>query len=718
MKTAILWISLGAIVGAGAMAVYSKQRISPTELRTERAQAANSLLKHFEEETALETLPDVLLSSTNAGDRSMFVLVAAKADAKELEKLIYEAASKLQGKTRRFSLEILFARYAELDAQAALSLADDLRIDSSLRASVYGVWATNDTDGALSALQSMANSAASIDAGLAMIDAMGGDSLAFETVAAWMPEGTNLNRFQAKSIAALATTNGEAAFSQLQAMPKNAFRLDATNALARNWAQHDAQGALSAIGTIESYEERQAFQNELFKAWAKNDPDAVASFLIATRPSDNQEVNAFGHALRQLAIVQPNELLAIADSLDPKLQMQAKRSALANIAKQDAQQAVAAFESMPEAFKRNTRAISEMSRALGRSDPELAIQWALSLPDERKHRAGTILSALAKDDPDRALDMAFAVDNKRLRETLVSNVAANAIHSSDNPGQILERFAQEFSGRNDEYMQGQLFSAWAKRDLDSALDWMSTYEGELGRYSLSRLASDIVERDPQAAIAASERIREKDRSKWISSVAQSYAASDPQAALAWIESLRGQEVYETAIGAASQALVENNVELALSTATELQNDNAAAKIASAAIKKISENNPQRAVNWAINQSSERLRTQSLRIAMGQWAQDDLPAATQRARSLPNGKSKDSAISTVIHHSLWSGKGTFDEALLDEISNDFTRQQAAITAANFLNRKDKEAALSLLERRITDPAMLEAARQNVLSRTRY
>ncbi|MEM7276952.1 MAG: hypothetical protein AAF385_02410 [Pseudomonadota bacterium] len=712
MRTTILAVCIGALLGASAMAVFSKLQGSKAELRTERAEAANSLLKQIENDAPEPTLPDVLLRSTNAGDRSMFVLVAAKADAKELEDLIYEAAEQTHGKARDFSLSTLFARYTELDAPAALTLANSLRVDNKHKAEIYGVWATHDTDAALSALGQLNNRSVASSAGLAMIESLGNHKLAFDSVAQAMPEGTNLNRLRADSLAQLAKSQPEAAFSQLQLESDNAYASSAFQKIAEQWGKTDPQAAMAAAQDIRNFNVRTSFKGKLYNEWAESDPDTVMSIVLNAHGSSSEDFAALGWAVRALAEAQPEQLLANADSLSPKLRMDARRSAFSTLAKRDPGNAVALYESMPAAFRRDRQAISSIAKTLGNEDPTLALEWAKTLPDSVKRSAGNLLGRLADEDPEQAINLALSVDDKRLRKALANNVVQTAVRTSDDPGRFIDRYLEAFPAAQRTYQLGGFLSVWADKDLDGALNWLRNSDQKVESYMMSQIASNLAKQDPQAAIAAIDRVAEKDRSTWLKSVAKNYARSDPDAALAWIRTLEGQPDYTQALGSAAQALVESDLQLALNTAEQVQNDTAAVRLAEAAIGKLASENPAAAVDWAIRQNSPAVREQSLRTAFQTWNSEDPGRALARARQLQAGQDKDAVITSLVQHQLWRAPEEFDTTIIGEVSGSFAQQRLAAMAAIRLTTKNKEQAERLLDEYIKDPSLLESTKRRM------
>ncbi len=714
MKTTILAVCTGVLLGAGGMTVLSKLQGSKAELRTERAEAANSLLKQIESDTPEPTLPDVLLRSTNAGDRSMFVLVAAKADAQELEDLIYQAAEQTHGKARDFSLSTLFARYAELDAPAALTLANSLRVDNKHKAEIYGVWATHDTDAALSALGLLDNRSAARSAGLAMIESLGNHKLAFDSVAQAMPEGTNLNRLRADSLALLATSQPEAAFSQLQLESDNAYASSAFQKIAEQWGKTDPQAALAAAQDIRNFNVRTSFKGKLYSEWAESDPDTVMSIVLNASGSSGEDFTALGWAVRALAEAQPEQLLANADSLAPKLRMDARRSAFSTLAKRDPSNAVALYESMPAAFRRDRRAVSDIAKTLGNEDPVLALEWAKNLPDNVKRSAGSILDQLADEDPEQAVNLALSVDDKQLRMALTNSVIRKAVRTSDDPARFIERYTEAFPNRQRMYQLGGMLSLWADNDLNGALNWIRNSDQKLEPYTLSQIASNLTQQDPKAAIAAIDRVSDTDRSTWLKTVANRYARTDPEAALMWISTLEGQPDYTKALGSAAQALVENDLQLALNAAEQVQDEKAAVQLAAAAVEKLASENPAAAVDWAIRQSSAAVRGQSLSRAFQTWNMEDPGQAMARARQLQPGQDKDAVITSLAQHQLWTDPGDFDTAIIGEVSGNFAQQRLAAMAAIRLNTNNKEKAERLLDEFITDPSLLESTKRQMIT----
>jgi len=173
----VLTATAGAVVGAAL--THSVNRVEP-RVPTLSAESANETASN---DAAPPERPaaNALAGSTTAA-RAELYRVAATANARELTAMIRSAAAQKPSAARTFALDVLLARYAEMDPEAAIAAAAGL--EAELRAPLHAAWAVTDPAAALNALADLDDPVAARAIAVALVPVLGDDERALRQVAA------------------------------------------------------------------------------------------------------------------------------------------------------------------------------------------------------------------------------------------------------------------------------------------------------------------------------------------------------------------------------------------------------------------------------------------------------------------------------------------------------------------------------------------------------
>ena len=102
---------------------------------------------------SIHTIEDTLALPTDFAETEALYVIAGRADAKEVQNLIYQAARIRELEDRQAALGILFLRLTELDPKSAVAIARSPMFQSEQRyqQAVWTAWGRLDLDGALTA---------------------------------------------------------------------------------------------------------------------------------------------------------------------------------------------------------------------------------------------------------------------------------------------------------------------------------------------------------------------------------------------------------------------------------------------------------------------------------------------------------------------------------------------------------------------------------------
>jgi hypothetical protein len=246
MGRAIVLVCIGALAGAGAVLLYAGLDWRSSERRAARAEAANTLLHQLDAGEVSAGLPAALLASTNFADRSMLVLVAARADATELRALIEDAVRIRNAASRRFALQLLVSRLAEIDPYDAIDLVYEAALGDDYIATVYTVWADTDPLSALRSMQAVGDPDLARKIADALFKSLGADDAAADRILGFLPRGLDPERFQLDVLAQRAEDDPHLAYADILAISDDSLRYRALMRVAAVWAKSDPRAALAA----------------------------------------------------------------------------------------------------------------------------------------------------------------------------------------------------------------------------------------------------------------------------------------------------------------------------------------------------------------------------------------------------------------------------------------------------------------------------------------
>ena len=171
----------------------------------------------------------------------------------------------------------------------------------------------------------------------------------------------------------------------------------------------------------------------------------------------------------------------------------------------------------------------------GKADPESALDWAQSLPEEVRLDAWLpVMQAIARTQPDRVVEAINHAGSDYERQQLMQQLVAERSASAP---QDTAAWIQGISDSNERSQAAaQVAQTWAKSDLNGVLTWVGTLtKGTTRDAAISALVdSPTFRRNPQVAMQWAASIQEEE-TRWnaIQRVASRWEILDPSAAQAW-----------------------------------------------------------------------------------------------------------------------------------------------------------------------------------------
>ena len=478
-----------------------------------------------------------------------------------------------------------------------------------------------------------------------------------------------------------------------------------------------------APATLYSWTEREEFQEfqssfsmrNLMEGMAVESPTEAAALLGKINRGERRE-----NGIRGLAAVwvqsDPTAALAWANSLEGREHSIAIDRMIGHLAVRDREAALALLDSSEG--KERTKLLQPIARAMAKSDPGEALEWAATLddPEDLKEALQSISGKVdSKEDVEKLLGIIGSLPEKQRegasRQFLGTWVrrdhdgatawveaiedpeqkklyAKSMIHGLErgDPKAAVEMIAHFGSSLDEpDWQIGEAFRKFALVDLDSAREAAEGLEeGPVKSLAMSSMVNAWAKHEPQAA---AEFVLENfepgmDQREMLEQVSVGWLHQDPEAALAWAGTLDGA----SRVAASDQLIVKlaTNGELhlaqtALSDLLEAHPEEAMKsgrlKNAISGVLSVAGREDPQAGIAIINQlSTEQAQAESIGHLMGFWAGAEPEDAKHWLDQLEPGAVRDRAAQSLI-----SNGGGLDRAVVFDTAVSITDEKMRATS---------------------------------------
>jgi hypothetical protein len=232
-----------------------------------------------------------------------------------------------------------------------------------------------------------------------------------------------------------------------------------------------------------------------------------------------------------------------------------------------------------------------------RSDPDAALAWAATVPDNQRTGAYTgVLETLAASDPERAGALVTELEAGKARTDVIGRIAK--AWSDQSPRGALD-WALGLDGGDRDKAVGEALGGWARSDPAEAaayLDAMPSGESDPG--FAVQVATNWAQQAP--AEAADWLQSQPDSARKPAAMGQvmwSWTVSDPQAASTWLVEQPPAEVRDSAIGSLAKATFDTDPEGAVSWAATISNAGQRSATLDRGVRTWLEREPEAARRW-------------------------------------------------------------------------------------------------------------------------
>lgn len=618
---------------------------------------------------AIQTLPTPFarLEATYA--------LAGRSGGERLQGLIFDANRIADAMERQDMLYVLFYRLAEVDPQSALALSrtDYFSGVIMLERIVWRAWSRKDLDDALFAAKTQTTATLQNRAAQSLYAAHGfmgnatTDRIRSELGIA--PDRSN----RAQYLYEMADRSPAEAVRFIESLPYGRERGEYVSWLAYHLARLDPESAESYAALFDDADVGEVYRSFVTSNAARVNPRATVDRILASG-NLRDDRNEFFSAMNELA----SEDLELVEQYFHQVTSPEDKQWIASI----------------------------LIEHRVRRDPMEALTWARSNDaGNQMHLEMTVLSQIARKDPELALAEAQRADNVYFRDDLISSVINHVAHRDPQEAVgYLERIADR--SQRDQAAR-QIASRWLQNDPDAALDWILSNDEETAERILANSAYSLVHNNIDAAIRVLPRIEGPQQSNLRMQIALRLAQSrSPADAQAFIRQFANEPGYEQLQTSVIQGVSQTNRTLARQMADQLADRRARDAAYASIVGQFVQDDPRAAAGMLASMSDERLRSRATAEVAASWYNVDPEAADRWVASMPAGPRRDEAVMQLAAH--WREPTRAQLAMIDGIADDDKRGQAKLRRVYNLMRIDPERARTLLE----DPDIPSHAREQV------
>ena len=324
----------------------------------------------------------------------------------------------------------------------------------------------------------------------------------------------------------------------------------------------------------------------------------------------------------------------------------AMRYVMAAFMDQGVDAAKAWASSLPPGYHR-TNAIQSLISSLAKRDPMRALAILQEMPAEtRNYSYQTVFGAWAQSDAQGAAAKVMELPKGANRDGAIRSVASNWAQSIPVDAFAWAKDMQEKSQQS-AAMQ-TIISQWAAVDSAGARTAaLALPTGELRNNAVSTLISQIAGRSPDEAKALLDELPEGSaRSAGVSALVNALAQTDPKAAAELVAQMPDDRRRGDAVSNVAMRFARSDTTSALAWAETLGGDQRNSAFSGIAYT-WTQQDPKAAFDYYAKHEIMSADGFMVNQALRNWAQSDSTEALAWARTLPDGKLKDRALSTVI-----------------------------------------------------------------------
>ena len=517
---------------------------------------------------SIHTIEETLALPTDFAETEALYVIAGRADADEVQNLIYQAARIRELEDRQAALGILFLRLTELDPRSAIAIARSptFRAEKTYEQAVWTAWGRLDLDAALAAAKEGDSGQREL-AGQALFAALRGlDDARVAEIASVLgiKPGRNV---RAQHVYALYTNSPADAIRYIESLPSRADQREMFGWLAGFLARSGAPFDPALPDLITSEANRQLFRQALDVTLAATDPEAVLRNALAANDAKSIHSQHVVSALQTLANRDADKALEWAHTLETDGDQSLLVGVIGQLGRSDPERAITEARTLTNPRSRDAVFATIAAQA---SDPAVIDRFVGMIEDSGQRQMAIVQAAsmLAMRSPDDAIAWASTLQASE-RQVALQQVGRRLVDTDvDAAIALMGQFPVETSNA----LSGQIAIKLAnERSVESAQAFVERFKGtpDYPRLQLT-LLRQLASSNPGQALQMADRIEEvSTRDSAYASIVGRIAAEDPQWATSILSSISGQQVRTHAITQIVYGIIASDPAAAANWATSL-----------------------------------------------------------------------------------------------------------------------------------------------------
>jgi hypothetical protein len=448
------------------------------------------------------------------------------------------------------------------------------------------------------------------------------------------------------------------------------FDSDGSALLLRRWLQVDGAAAMTWVPRAFQLVTDQGARKQILETLAKERPEELLQ-LARNRQAPQERAEIIAPALTALAAKDAAKAqAALAQFTDPQERRMAEKAIRRGLVQRNPL-SVIDIASAPE-NRAEAEELMQLAIAAAQESGSAVIRQLVTTPMPDALLA-TALPALARDEPELALDLAAKCKSPdaggQMQRSVATAFRAFALQDRARALHKLDEFAEPMrAAAVSGYADG-----WAAQDPAAALAWLSTL-------------SPGDRQHPGRGYAGSSDMLVLAFDDWI--------GRDPDQARAWASGLPEGDLRQSILPQLARSYTRNG-----DPATGLQmlagmGDAANAQTAKDLARAWAGKDGMAAAEWAVTQAPPRILDQILPMIVETWGDDDEKSVAAWLAQFPAGKLRDQCIVSFLHRpNTFSASASEVIAEFDAWFDTMTdpEQRSAAAIRNFAARKDLDPA---------------------------
>jgi len=430
---------------------------------------------------------------------------------------------------RRMNRAMIISQWAKQDLEEALRFVRENvhgKEDLDAISALYMVYAEKDLSGAIASIDSWTNREQKLRAKASILQIMG-ESDPFGAVKLWLDVDP---RGYSQEVTYAAYQEDPARFMAEAAQLARDDRHHAMDSLVAAMVQDDSQLALTIAMGDPSIDARNRMINTILRKIGEQDPyEAIKVYQSLDAPNPN--LYAIRNILAEMAVSDPEVALEYARNLDDYNDNNL-RTVLIRIAQNDPAKAWTLANEESDSVNIFNIQQNVFSQIVSKN-LTLAQEIVDGLQDNRQKEQfqSQLISFLAREDPQNALDYAYQIGDPQLEERALNNVVNQL--ARDDPKLALD-FAMDNRDLANTNTISSALQGWMNVDGEGGLRWLTSLPDEDFRNEVgASVAQRVSYQNPELANQILDEITVADsqRSNLTRNLATAYLRRSPEKAL-------------------------------------------------------------------------------------------------------------------------------------------------------------------------------------------